>query len=431
MDDSLFQKAVNKSINWDNIRSNFLGNTPFKWTIIDNFLEPSFAQSLLNEFPRHTNPTKLLNEFGQPNPKATVTNVRELGGSYRVADDLIKSEIFLGLIQYVTNINELKYDPYYFGAGTHENFDTAGLDAHFDFNLHPITKQHRRLNLIVYLNLEWNSDWGGHICLHSNPYDVVNDEVIELEPLFNRAILFETNEYSWHSVKPVRHPNGISYDNSRKSFTVYYYSDSRPIGEIAPSHGTIYVQPNLPSHFRVGHALTEADLITVRANIDRRNSYLKQLYMREYQFSEEISNLHSIINSLRNEGQPLLPLSGSSVLTSISKDLYNDGFVGEKLSFICKLVRSINHGLTLTGYVPEHLFSEDQCIYVTVSASNDTMPSQCVEVYSPSGSFSIVVPLSLEANTELKIEIKAAQQFISVPPDQRKLSFMLTSVDII
>ena len=68
---------------------------------------------------------------------------------------------------------------WYYGAGTHENFHGAGLDPHFDFNIHPKTAQHRRINAIVYLNKNWDPSWKGSICFHSDPYDLRGDQVTD------------------------------------------------------------------------------------------------------------------------------------------------------------------------------------------------------------------------------------------------------------
>jgi hypothetical protein len=147
----------------------FSSALPFKHVVIDNFLEPNIAEALLEEFPAVADPSVLTNEFGGRNPKKAVTDVKGLGGAYAALDDFIQSPAFIHFMERLTGIPELRYDPHYFGAGTHENFHGAGLDAHYDFNVHPITHQHRRLNAIVYLNKDWEPQWNGSICFHSDP----------------------------------------------------------------------------------------------------------------------------------------------------------------------------------------------------------------------------------------------------------------------
>lgn len=179
-----------------------------------------------------------MNEFGDPNPKNAVDKVAQIGGVYPAVDTFIQGREFLQAMEQLTGIPDLKYDPWYFGAGTHENFNGAGLDPHYDFNIHPRTGGHRRLNAIVYLNKHWEPDWGGSINFHSDAWDLENGEITPVQPLFNRCVVFETTESSWHSVTAVRAPADDRM-KSRKSFTMYLYTDTRPPAETAPSHGTV------------------------------------------------------------------------------------------------------------------------------------------------------------------------------------------------
>ncbi len=70
--------------------SKFQTALPFKQVIIDDFFGSENARKLMEEFPRHPNPASLVNEFGDPNPKCAISDVRGLGGCMRSWIDLYK-----------------------------------------------------------------------------------------------------------------------------------------------------------------------------------------------------------------------------------------------------------------------------------------------------------------------------------------------------
>ena len=259
----------------DTICERFNTASPFRHVVIDNFFKPEFCEKLLADFPPFEE--KLArDENGNIGRKAVHQGVAHLGENYRQLDELVKSEPFRQLVTRMTGIEELHYDPHYFGGGTHNNLDGQDLDPHVDFTHHPITGLHRRMNLIVYLNKEWEKEWGGNIELHKDPYlPPEEDEIVSVEPLFNRAVIFETNDISWHGFPRIQLPADKKH-LSRKSFALYYYTPTRP--EKIKPHSTIYVERHLPPHIRRGHTLTAHDEATVKNLLARRDQHLKRLY---------------------------------------------------------------------------------------------------------------------------------------------------------
>ena len=271
---------------------------PFRHVVIDNFLHHDVAEAMLDDFPSVSDPSTLLNEFGAPNPKSAISDVRSLARVFVEVDRYIQSDSFLKAMSEITGIPDLRYDPWYFGAGTHENFHGAGLDPHYDFNFHPKTRQHRRVNAIIYLNKDWDPAWKGDIAFHSNAWDLRNDTTKSVTPEFNRCVIFETTEKSWHSVRPVQLPEDKRH-LSRKSFTIYLYSEDRPAEETAPDHGTVYVQTGLPDRIREGRTLTAEDMAEIEGNLQRRQEYLQAMYKREYEFSRTAASLREEVARLK------------------------------------------------------------------------------------------------------------------------------------
>ena len=263
---------------------------PFRHWVVDGFLTESAAEGLLREFPAFER-GDARNEGGALGGKSVVEQILQLGPSYQALDDLVKSSEFLRWLSAATGIAELRYDPWYFGGGTHENREGQELDPHIDFNRHPKTGQHRRLNLIIYLNKEWDERWGGALELHSDPHSE-NDQVSMISPLFNRAVLFETTELSWHGFSKIRLPEGRR-DTSRKSIALYFYTDQRPAEEFAPEHSTVYVDRPLPTHYSAGYTLSEADVQELKILLARRDQHVQRLYS-ELQRSEGAYRLGAI-----------------------------------------------------------------------------------------------------------------------------------------
>lgn len=259
----------------DALAQRFAHAEPFRHVVIDGFFEPTYAERLLAEFPPFES-GNARNEAGELGNKSVVERIRAIGPAYAALDDAVRSRGFLDWVGRVTGIDALQYDPYYFGGGTHENREGQDLDPHVDFNRHPVEKWHRRLNLIVYLNPEWDDGWGGSLELHSDPR-ADDDRVKLVTPLFNRCVIFETNEISWHGFSRITLP-AERKDLSRRSIALYFYTAERPVQELADPHSTIYVDRPLPERFRAGHVLDEADVEALRVLLKRRDQHNQRLY---------------------------------------------------------------------------------------------------------------------------------------------------------
>lgn len=274
------------------LATRFASAKPFRHIVIDDFLENSYCRRLIDEFPAFDEKLAI-NEDGVVGAKAVREQIRDISPAYEQLDRLSSSPEFRELIGTITGIEALNHDPYYFGGGTHENRDGQGLAAHVDFNYHPITRQHRRLNLIVYLNPEWRDEWGGSLQLHRDPYlPPSQDDITVVTPLANRCVIFETNEYSWHGFKRIELP-AEHKDLSRKSFALYYYTADRPADETAAEHSTIYVEEHLPETYQPGMTLDGGQLQHIRNLMASRDQHLKRLYGYISQLNGEIAQLRS------------------------------------------------------------------------------------------------------------------------------------------
>ena len=274
-------------------RQEFDSAAPFRHVIIDGFLTEDTCRELMSEFPSFDR-EHARNEMGDVGGKAVFQNLPELGQACARLDAMLRSPHFLEFVGQITGIPGLIYDPKYVGGGTHENLHGQELDPHVDFNYHPNTQLHRRLNLIIFLNPEWREEWGGALEFHVNPWlPPEEDPVKTVVPIANRCVIFETTENSWHGFKRIHLPDDKKH-LSRRSIAVYYYTTDRPATELAPDHSTVYVPRPLSAHIRAGHTLTEEDVAAVKNLIARRDGQIRFLYERE---KESSAVIHGILRS--------------------------------------------------------------------------------------------------------------------------------------
>ncbi len=271
-------------------RERFSAAQPFRHVVVDRFLGETFCGDLIREFPAF-DPAHSVNERGEKGRKSAISDLQRLGGPFARFDALIRSREFLDWTARVTGIPKLLYDPEYVGGGTHENLDGQDLDSHVDFNYHPSRRWHRRLNLIVFLNPRWQQSWGGCLELLRDPWTEEGASPAQVVvPLANRAVLFETNERSWHGFRRIQLP-AEAVGVSRRSIAVYFYTRERPTVETAASHATLYVPRPLSDRMQSGYTLSEEDVEELRVLIKRRDAQINHLYERELEFSSLITGL--------------------------------------------------------------------------------------------------------------------------------------------
>lgn len=278
----------------------FAAAQPFRHVVIENFFAPEVARDLVRDFPAFR-AENARNELGETGRKAVVQDLQSISPFYRQVGEYLASADFLRTISVVTGIPDLKYDRRMFGGGTHENLDGQELDPHVDFNM--LHGWHRRLNVIVYLNEEWHDEWGGAIELHSDPRNPDHDRIQSILPAYNRAVIFETNEHSWHGFRKIVLPPDKRH-LSRKSLSIYLYTADRPAAEKAPPHGTFYVSRPLPAHIVAGHTMTSADVAEVRELMQRRDKMIELLQREQLEASRKLAPFRRLFE---------IPLLGTAI----------------------------------------------------------------------------------------------------------------------
>jgi hypothetical protein len=221
----------------------YLTAKPFPHISIDNFLLPEVLDAVMRDFPaRDSEPWQAMVDKDQKKFAANV--VYKLAPSVRRVLYFLNSREIINFLEKLTGIEGLIPDPHYAGGGCHELRSGGFLKVHADFNWHKQMRLDRRINLLLYLNKDWQPEYGGNLELWDT---TMTHKVAEYAPLFNRCVIFNTTDNSYHG-NPV--PVSCPPDRSRRSLAFYYYTNGRPAGEVSQSHGTLF--KNRPGEATVG-----------------------------------------------------------------------------------------------------------------------------------------------------------------------------------
>ena len=218
------------------LNEKFKTSEPFEHVIIPNFLSDEYAQEIYNEFPTDITSGKWY-EYNNPiEYKFANDKVSVMPRCIKKLFTLLSSKEITEKISTLSNIPDLEYDPYLHGAGLHVHPRGGKLDMHLDYEKHPHLNKERRLNIILYMSKDWKEEWNGETQL----WDKEMTKCVTKSPVeFNTAIIFKTNEISWHGLpEEITCPEGVL----RKSIAYYYISplDSLPDDNRTGNDGTGY-----------------------------------------------------------------------------------------------------------------------------------------------------------------------------------------------
>jgi hypothetical protein len=207
----------------------YQGAWPFPHIMIRDFLPSDLARRIADAFPDNGNEGWTIHSNNHADRKflGDETKVDPL---FRAFMQATASRQFLLFLETLTGLKGLIPDPYYIGGGAMTAGRGDKLDMHIDFNWHYKLHTHRRCNALFYLSPVWHPDWGGELCLGTE------EQSAEYLPLFNRLIVFNTTENSWHGQpEALTCPSGTL----RKVFSAFYYT-AATTAEVENPHLTRY-----------------------------------------------------------------------------------------------------------------------------------------------------------------------------------------------
>ncbi len=197
----------------DELVRRFRQEGPVRYVVIDDFLDASVAQQLLDEFPSPQDMPKSRDYVFSD--KRELSTLDRHTDTSRMLHDALVSPAFTEFLSDLVG-RPVFLDPEYVGGGFHAGEPGSYLDLHTDFNLHPVHHDwHRMLNILIYLNPGWEPSWGGQLQLTDRP----DRPGTTVDPLFNRAVVMESTDSSYHGYEQLRFPEGTA----RRSIAAYAY----------------------------------------------------------------------------------------------------------------------------------------------------------------------------------------------------------------
>lgn len=200
--------------------------SPFQHWVGDNFLPPETVRAINKQWPKHADP-RWHRERGKAAHKGSILFPKTLPEIANAVAEYLYSPESIERLSSITGIDLLP-DPWFktgpemprLGGGLHEIESGGYLKMHVDFTLHPAGVE-RALNLLIYLNEDWDEGWGGALELHG-------ESITKITPVGGRVAIFPTHDQSWHG-----HPDPLTCPDhrARRSLAIYYYkqgSGNRP-----------------------------------------------------------------------------------------------------------------------------------------------------------------------------------------------------------
>ncbi len=233
----------------------FADATPYPHIVIDDFLSVEACDALLDEFEKPAESGGWGHYVHYNERKLGATQLDKMGPRTQEIVHALSAPTFLAWLEKTTGINRLIPDPSLDGGGLHKIERGGFLNIHVDFLAHTTHRNwSRQLNLLLYLNRDWEDSYGGALELWDAKMEKM---ILEVPPLFNRCVIFHTAPDSYHG-----HPTPLTCPNdmSRKSLALYYFRDEGTPQRLKPTH--YRARPDEPFW---KHGLVAVDRAALRA----------------------------------------------------------------------------------------------------------------------------------------------------------------------
>lgn len=188
-----------------------------RFTAIDNLFPEEIARKIYNAFPPREE-MRFLDSFREK--KYTSKALDKFEPLITEATFAFQDRRVIEAVGNITGQKDAIGDPHLYAGGISAMAHGHFLQPHIDNSHDHEQKNYRVLNLLYYCTPDWKVENGGNFEL----WDKDVTKPLEIPSFFNRLVLMETNEKSWHSV------NEVKADGMRCCVSNYYFSPHSPNG---------------------------------------------------------------------------------------------------------------------------------------------------------------------------------------------------------
>lgn len=196
---------------------------PFPHCVIDNFLSNPY--DIAQEFLPFNHDGWFVYNSAAQIKKACNNWYLFPPNTYRLFDRLMSKDVCNWLWRLFLVDGTVYADPGLHGGGWHAHGDGGILKPHLDYSIHPKLGLQRKLNLIIYVSPLMKASYGGHLGLWKGDPFSPGKLDCEIAPLFNRAVIFDTTQNSWHGMSTAL---SLPKDVYRQSIATYYLTEPSP-----------------------------------------------------------------------------------------------------------------------------------------------------------------------------------------------------------
>lgn len=200
--------------NKEQLKKQYYEAKPFPHLAIKNICDEEKILKLYNDIPVLENKSR---DYLFAGNKFEKSNYQVLGPLFEELQEDLRSDRMNAFLSFLTN-KKTFVDPKNHGGGLHQGKENSFLDMHLDYNYHPLNPNWwREMNLLLYLNKDWEPEFGGQLKLR----DLRTNERTEIPIDFNTLVIQQCQDYTLHGYDFTSFPEG----KFRTSIATYAFTE--------------------------------------------------------------------------------------------------------------------------------------------------------------------------------------------------------------